>query len=124
MNDDKCIIDPERDCIGKAAAAILEKRIADLEDGQRKESEFRELYYQERLERAKRDAKMDADIGSMNEKLDKLISWQEKQQNDTHEAQKSEISTNKKRKNDLIDKAIWLIVGSLITFVMTKIGLP
>ena len=25
--DDKCILDPERDCIGKAAAALLEKRI-------------------------------------------------------------------------------------------------
>ena len=31
---DKCILDPDRDCIGKAAAALLEKRIDDLEEGQ------------------------------------------------------------------------------------------
>ena len=29
---DKCIVDPERDCIGKAAAAKLEGRIKALED--------------------------------------------------------------------------------------------
>lgn len=31
MPDEKCIVDPERDCIGKAAAAKLEARIDALE---------------------------------------------------------------------------------------------
>ena len=31
MPDDKCIVDPERDCIGKAAAAKLEARLDTLE---------------------------------------------------------------------------------------------
>ena len=39
--DDKCILDPERDCIGKAAAALLEKRIADLEKDREKQAAFR-----------------------------------------------------------------------------------
>ena len=40
--EEKCILHPERDCIGKAAAALLEKRVDDLEAGQKKEAEFRE----------------------------------------------------------------------------------
>lgn len=44
--DDKCIINPERDCIGKAAAALLEKRIEDLEEWQRDSKKFhRQLYF-------------------------------------------------------------------------------
>ena len=80
MAPDKCILDPERDCIGKAAAALLERRIDELEEGPRKESEFRELYYKERLERARRDAELDARMSGMDEKLDKLLAWQEGQQ--------------------------------------------
>ena len=34
MADDKCILDPERDCIGKAAALKLEARIEALEEWQ------------------------------------------------------------------------------------------
>lgn len=30
MAEDKCILDPERDCIGKAAAAKLEARLGFL----------------------------------------------------------------------------------------------
>ena len=78
--DDKCIIDPERDCIGKAAAALLEKRIADLEKDREKQTAFRESYYAEQRARIKRDAELDAKISSMDEKLDKLVSWQEGQQ--------------------------------------------
>ena len=32
MMDDKCILDPQRDCIGKTEAAKLEGRIKALED--------------------------------------------------------------------------------------------
>lgn len=78
--EDKCIIDPERDCIGKAAAALLEKRIADLEKDREKQTAFRESYYAEQRARIKRDAELDAKISGMDEKLDKLVSWQEGQQ--------------------------------------------
>lgn len=78
--NDKCILDPERDCIGKAAAIKLEARIENLETEQRKESEFRELYYKERLERAKRDAEMDTKMAGIDEKLDRLLAWQDSQQ--------------------------------------------
>ena len=38
---DKCIIDPERDCLGLAEAAILKKRIDDLEEWRNKSSKER-----------------------------------------------------------------------------------
>lgn len=78
--EDKCILDPERDCIGKAAAALLEKRIADLEKDREKQTAFRETYYAEQRSRIKRDAEMEAKISGMDEKLDKLLSWQDGQQ--------------------------------------------
>ena len=110
--NDKCILDPERDCIGKAAAALLERRIDELEEGQRKESEFRELYYKERLERARRDADLDARMSGMDEKLDKLLAWQEGQQ-----------AKPGKRWDAIVDKAIWAVLAAVIAFVLARSGL-
>lgn len=110
--EDKCIIDPERDCIGKAAAALLEKRIADLEKDREKQTAFRESYYAEQRARIKRDAELDAKISSMDEKLDKLVSWQEGQQ-----------AAPKRRWDAIVDKAIWAVLAAVIAFVLAKIGL-
>ena len=106
--NDKCILDPERDCIGKAAAIKLEARIANLETEQRKESEFRELYYKERLERAKRDAEMDAKMSSMDEKLDRLLDWQEGQQ------------TKPGKRWDTI---ITAIITGVVGFLLARLGM-
>lgn len=111
MPDEKCIVNPERDCIGKAAAIKLESRIERLEDGQKKESEFRELYYKERLERAKRDAEMDVKISSMDEKLDKLLSKQEET-----DAKPGKLL------DTLKNNAIWAVLAAVIGFVLGKIG--
>lgn len=112
MPDEKCIIDPERDCIGKAAAALLEKRIADLEKDREKQTAFRESYYAEQRARIKRDAELDAKISGMDEKLDKLVSWQEGQQ-----------AAPKRRWDAIVDKAIWAVLAAVIAFVLAKIGL-
>ena len=112
MSDEKCVIDPERDCIGKAAAALLEKRIADLEKDREKQTAFRESYYAEQRARIKRDAELDAKISGMDEKLDKLVSWQEGQQ-----------AAPKRRWDAIVDKAIWAVLAAVIAFVLAKIGL-
>ena len=111
MPDTKCIVDPDRDCIGKAAAIKLESRIEHLEAGQKKESEFRELYYKERLERAKRDAEMEAKISSMDEKLDKLLSKQEET-----DAKPGKFLDNIK------SNIIWAVLAAFLGFVLGKIG--
>lgn len=112
MPDEKCIIDPERDCIGKAAAALLEKRITDLEKDREKQTAFRESYYAEQRARIKRDAELDAKISGMDEKLDKLVSWQDGQQ-----------AAPKRRWDAIVDKAIWAVLAAVIAFVLAKIGL-
>lgn len=112
MSDEKCVIDPERDCIGKAAAALLEKRIADLEKDREKQTSFRESYYAEQRARIKRDAELDAKISGMDEKLDKLVSWQEGQQ-----------AAPKRRWDAIVDKAIWAVLAAVIAFVLARIGL-
>lgn len=112
MPDDKCIVDPERDCIGKAAAAKLEWRISALEENQAKEAEFRELYYKERLERAKRDAALDSEIKSINTKLDQLISWQ------SGEQQKPG-----KFLDGLKNNARWAIIAAVLGYVLGQLGL-
>lgn len=43
--DEKCIIDPERDCIGKAEAAKLEGRIKALEDWREDSKNFHAKFY-------------------------------------------------------------------------------
>lgn len=112
MSDEKCVIDPERDCIGKAAAALLEKRIADLEKDRERQTAFRESYYAEQRARIKRDAELDAKISGMDEKLDKLVSWQEGQQ-----------AAPKRRWDAIVDKAIWAVLAAVIAFVLARIGL-
>lgn len=117
--DEKCIINPERDCIGKAEAALLEKRIDDLEEGQRKESEFRELYYKERLERAKRDAEMDAKISGIYEKMDTMNG----DIKEVLETQKACAMKPVKRWDAIVDKAIWAVLAAVIAFILAKVGL-
>ena len=109
MPDEKCIIDPQRDCIGKAAAAKLEWRISALEENQAKEAEFRELYYKERLERAKRDSALDSEIKSINTKLDQLISWQSGEQ--------------QKLLDGLKNNAWWAIIAAVLGYVLGQLGL-
>lgn len=110
--EDKCILDPERDCIGKAAAALLEKRIADLEKDREKQTAFREMYYAEQRARIKRDAEMEAKISGMDEKLDKLISWQDGQQ-----------SKHGKRWDSIVEKSIWAVIAAVIAFVLARVGI-
>lgn len=112
MPEDKCILDPNLDCIGKAAAVLLEKRITDLERDGEKQAAFREAYYAEQKARIKRDAELEAKISGMDEKLDKLVSWQEGQQ-----------AAPKRRWDAIVDKAIWAVLAAVIAFVLARIGL-
>ena len=55
----KCIIDPERDCIGKAAALKLESRIENLERWQQDSKKFHNAFYDWQREQIAREAKLD-----------------------------------------------------------------
>lgn len=109
---EKCIIDAERDCIGKAAVAILERRVSDLEEDKKKQEAFRQSYYAEQKARIKRDAQLDAKISGIDEKMDKMLSWQEVQQ-----------AAPKKRVDAIVDKSIWAVLAAIIAFLLAKLGL-
>ena len=112
MPEDKCIIDPERDCIGKAAAALLEKRIEDLEDWQRSSKKFHHDFYDWQRGQIARDAKLDEKLTHMGANLEKLLA--------THEANAAKPG---KRWDAIVDKAIWAVVAAVIAFVLAKVGL-
>ena len=107
--DEKCIVDPQRDCLGLQKANMLEKQMDQWREQSR--TTHKELFDRVRdLEKA--EAARNEQYESIMEKLDKLLSWQESQQ-----------STPKKRWDAIVDKAIWAILAAVIAFVLARIGL-
>lgn len=112
MADEKCILDPERDCIGKAAAAKLEARIESLELWRDDSKKFHAAFYDWQREQIARDARLDEKLGSMETSLGKLVAWQE------HERGKPG-----KRWEAVVDKVLMLVIGAVVAFLLAKIGL-
>lgn len=116
---EKCILDPQRDCIGLTEAILLKKRIEDLEEAQTKSSKFREDFYNWQKEQIVFQAQTIEQIKAMNvksdttnAKIDKVIEWQEDQQ-----------QKPAKRWEAIVDKVLMLFVGAVAAYVFTKIGL-
>lgn len=109
---DKCIVDPDRDCIGKAAAAKLEARIEALEEWRDDSKQFHAKFYDWQREQIARDAKLDEQLNNMERNINKIVTWQEGQQ-----------SKPGKRWEAIVDKAIWAVLAAVIAFVLAKIGL-
>ena len=112
MDEEKCIIDPSRDCIGRAEAAKLEGRIKALEEWRDDSKDFHAKFYDWQREQIARDAKLDEKLSNMDANIQKLVN-KDDQQNSNH----------KKRVNDLIDKAVWAVLAAVIAFMLAKFGL-
>ena len=93
--DDKCLIDPQRDCLGLQKANMLERQM-------------------EKMQEQARDThnKLFDRIRDIMGKLDKLIAWQEAEQ-----------AAPKKRWDSIKDKAIWAVLAAVIAFLLGRIGL-
>lgn len=109
---DKCIIDPERDCIGQAAAIKLEARIENLERWKDSSHEFHEKFYKWQREQDIKSAKLDEKLSNMETSLNKLVSRQE-----------SDDQKPRKRWDDIVDKIIWAVLAAVIAFFLAKFGL-
>lgn len=112
MPEDKCIIAPERDCIGKAAAIQLENRIKALEDWRKDSKDFHEKFYNWQREQIARDARLDEKLSGMDENIKKVL-----------EKQESCDQKPGRRWDALVDKSIWAVLAAVIAFVLTKFGL-
>lgn len=116
---EKCIIDPQRDCIGLAEAMLLKKRIEDLEEWRKKSDKFHNDFYDWQREQIIFQTQTQEQFKSIgekfdtaNEKIDKVIAWQEAQQ-----------QKPAKRWESIVDKVLMMFVGAIATYVLTHIGL-
>lgn len=112
MPDEKCIVDPERDCIGKEYAIKLEARIKNLEDWQKDSKKFHHDFYDWQRTQIARDATLDEKLNNMDENIRKVLAQQE-----------ACAMKPGKRWDAIVDKAIWAVLAAVIAFVLAKIGL-
>ena len=110
--EDKCIIDPQRDCIGKAEAAKLEGRIKALEEWKEDSKKFHTDFYTWQNKQSERDGKLDQQLKTMDENIKKVLAQQE-----------ACFLKPGKRWDAIVDKAIWAVLAAFIAFVLAKIGL-
>ena len=108
-----CIRDsPERDCLGIAEAAILRKRIEDLEEWREKSSKFHNDFYDWQRTQIDRDARVDEKLNMIGTSVNKVIKWQEDQQ-----------MQPAKRWESVVDKIIMLTIGAVFALVVSQMGL-
>ena len=80
MPEEKCIINPERDCIGKEYALKLESRIKNLEEWREDSNDCHSKFYYWQREQISRDAKLDEQLKTINSNIAKVLTWQENEQ--------------------------------------------
>lgn len=110
--DEKCIIDPQRDCIGKAEAAKLDARVKALEEWQKDSKNFHSKFYDWQREQIARDARLDEKLNGMDTNIKKVLATQEA----------CSLKPGK-RWDAIVDKAIWAVLAAVIAFVLARIGL-
>ena len=109
LMDDKCLIAPQRDCLGLQKANMLERQMEKMQEQAR--DTHNKLFDRIRdLEKA--EAARNEQYENIMGKLDKLIAWQEAEQ-----------AAPKKRWDSIKDKAIWAVLAAVIAFLLGRIGL-
>ena len=109
LMDDKCLIDPQRDCLGLQKANMLERQMEKMQEQAR--DTHNKLFDRIRdLEKA--EAARNEQYENIMGKRDKLIAWQEAEQ-----------AAPKKRWDSIKDKAIWAVLAAVIAFLLGRIGL-
>lgn len=105
---EKCILDPQRDCIGLAKAALLEKQLAEYREHSRKDHV--EMFDRIRmLEISQAETK--TQYGQIMESLG---------------AVRADINDLKskpaKRWDTIVDKVLIGVIGAIVVYIMAQIG--
>lgn len=111
--DDKCILDPQRDCIGKAEAAKLEGRIKALEEWKDDSKRFHEDFYKEQKERAKRDGMIDQQLSTITSDMTEVKA----DIKEVLETQKACAAKSGSRWESIKDKVIVGVLTSISTAI-------
>lgn len=117
--DDKCILDPQRDCIGKAEAAKLEARLETLEKTVEKNHDNASRTHKEFFERIRAietaTAVQTEQYKTILEKLDALTDSVAKVTSSV-----SDIQAEPGREwKDLKGKAAWAVIGGVLVALVT-----
>lgn len=118
---DKCILDPERDCIGSKRADYLNENILrELEEHKTRSHETHQQIF-ERLNKLETgSAELKIQYNAIMDKLNDLSL----RISDTL-ARLSDIERKPaKRWESIVDKVLMVIVGAIVGAVLVKMGLP
>lgn len=116
MPDEKCILDPQRDCLGLQKANMLEKQMSEWREASR--STHKELFNRMR-ELEKTEAARNEQYDNIMEKLDTLT----KSMAEVTLKVADITARPGKRWDAIVDKAIWAVLAAVIAFVLARIGL-
>lgn len=113
MADEKCVVYPDQGrCLGLAEAALLRKRIEDLEEWQKDSKKFHNDFYDWQRTQIAREAKLDEQLSNMNRNIQKLLDKQEE-----------DDAKPGKLMDMLKSNAIWAILAAVIGFFLGNLGL-
>ena len=116
MPDTKCIVDPQRDCLGLQKANMLEKQMDEWRIQSR--NTHKELFDRMR-ELEKAESARNEQYDNIMEKLDTLT----KAMAEVTVKVADITSRSGKRWDAIVDKAIWAVLAAVIAFVLAKFGL-
>lgn len=116
MPDEKCILDPQRDCLGLQKANMLEKQMSEWREASR--NTHKDLYDRLR-ELEKAEAARNEQYDNIMEKLDTLT----KSMAEVTLKVADITARPGKRWDAIVDKAIWAVLAAVIAFVLARIGL-
>lgn len=88
----------------------IENRLHTLEEESRRNQAFRQEYYKDHQERIIFETQINGTINGIDEKLDKLIDWQENQ-----------IAKPGKRLDSLWEKIVLTIVGAIVGAILARV---
>ena len=125
--DDKCILDPERDCIGKAAAAKLEARLGLLERTVEKNHDNASRTHKEFFERIRAietaTAVQTEQYKTILEKLDALTDSVAKVTSSVSDIQAEPGRDWKDLKKSIRWAVLAAIIAAVMGFLLGKVGL-
>lgn len=127
MAEDKCILDPERDCIGKAAAAKLETRLDALEKAVDKNHDNASKTHKEFFERIRAietaTAVQTEQYKTILEKLDALTDSVAKVTSSVSDIQAEPGRDWKDLKKSIRWAVLAAIIAAVMGFLLGKVGL-
>lgn len=103
---------PTHSCVQQNALDQVLQRLDQIDREIEREQDFRQTYYRERQERVVFETQIKDTLGGVNEKLDKLLSWQD-----------SQVAKPGKRWDSIVDKILMLLITALMAMILARVGL-